>query len=235
MKIIDKQLNYGRHVVRAFLRRSLPFERVMDIGAGEGMDLSIASSVSPSAKLYAVEVFPQNVNKLKKQGVSVFPIDIEKESFPLDDGFVDVIIANQILEHTKEIFWIFHEVTRVLPVGGKLILGVPNLASLHNRILLLAGKQPSPIKSNSAHVRGFTKGDIVNFMESCFPGGYKLLNFGGSNFYPFPPLIAKPLANAFPSMAWGIFFLFEKQLPYSGEFVEFPRKVRLETNFFLGD
>lgn len=48
--------------------------------------------------------------------------------------------------------------------------------------------------------------DVLNFLPSCFPGGYQLKAFGGSNFYPFPPVIAaRPLARLFPTMAWGIF------------------------------
>jgi hypothetical protein len=143
-------------------------------------------------------------------------------------------MANQILEHTKELFWILDQASRVLKVGGHLLIGVPNLASLHNRILLALGRQPSPIKNNSAHVRGFTKGDIIDLLNS-FPQGYRLESFGGSNFYPFPSLIARPLARLLPSMAWGIFFSFKKVKPYHQEFLDYPRRMQLETNFYLGD
>jgi SAM-dependent methyltransferase len=142
--------------------------------------------------------------------LNVWTAVIENEILPLKDESINIIIANQILEHTKEIFWIFHEISRVLTVGGKLIIGVPNLASLHNRLLLMLGLQPTAIKINSAHIRGFTKKDFLNFLQSCFPGGYELKAFDGSNFYPFPPVIAKPLARLFPTMTWGIFFVFEK-------------------------
>ena len=152
-----------------------------------------------------------------------------------DTEFFDVVIANQILEHTKELFWIFHETTRVLRGGGKLIIGVPNLASLHNRILLMMGKQPTPIKSASAHIRGFTKPDLLYFVNSCWPCGYKLINWGGSNFYPFSPTLAKPLASVFPSMAWGLFLIFEKVGEYNDEFIQYPIIENLETNYFVGN
>jgi hypothetical protein len=112
---------------------------------------------------------------------------------------------------------------------------VPNLASLHNRLLLAAGRQPSPIKSASAHVRGFTKPDLIGFANECFPGGYELDQYGGSNFYPFPPLIAKPLSVLFPSLSWGIFLLLKKCSIYENEFIAFPRVNKLETNFYLGE
>jgi hypothetical protein len=83
-------------------------------------------------------------------------------------------------------------------------------------------------------VRGFTQQDLLNFLESCFPGVYLLKDFKGSNFYPFPPIIAKPLAKLLPNMAWGIFLLLEKKQIYNQEFLEYPVKERLETNFYLG-
>jgi len=231
---IDRSLNYGRHLIRQYLEMSMPFHSVLDLGAGLGADLNIASTLAPSTKRLAVEVHSAYASKLRALGMSVYEINIEKDALPFPDASIDVIIANQVLEHTKDIFWIFHEVTRVLRRGGKLIIGVPNLASLHNRILLAAGRHPTPIKMASAHVRGFTKRDLIAFISCCFPAGYSLRAFGGSNFYPFPPTLAKPLARIWPALAWGIFLLLEKQNDYCGEFLKFPIMESLETNYYLG-
>lgn len=232
--VIDRSLNYGRHHIKRFLLSAGQYRTVIDLGAGQGDDLMLARSINIQADIHAVEVYPDYAMRLVEKGIRVHSLNIEKDRLPFPDNAVDVVIANQILEHVKELFWIFHEITRVLPVGGKMILGVPNLAALHNRILLAFGRQPSPLKNNSAHIRGYTKRDLLKFLESCFPGGYKLKGFGGSNFYPFPPVIARPLARLFPNMAWGIFFMFEKQRAYKNEFLEFPVKERLETNFYVG-
>ena len=97
------------------------------------------------------------------------------------------------------------------------------------------GRQPSSVKTNSAHVRGFTKSDLLKFFESGFPGGYALAAFGGSNFYPFPPRIAGVLASLFPKLAVGIFLMLEKRGRYTRQFLDFPREQRLETNFYLGE
>jgi SAM-dependent methyltransferase len=153
------------------------------------------TSVLNLGNQYLTGVFPKNKNDKVSKG----PLELVwcedsrllqlNHSFPFDDGSFDIIIANQILEHTIELFWIFHEITRVLKKGGgKLIIGVPNLASLHNRFLLSIGRQPTSIKSASAHIRGFTKPDMVCFVNTCWPGGYKLVKWGGSNFYPFHQL-----------------------------------------------
>ncbi len=218
-----------------FLRSAAPFQKVMDIGAGHGDDLLIARSVRPEAQLIGVEPYTPYVKELEGKGITVKSLNIEKDRFPFGENELDVIMANQILEHTKEVFWILDQISRVLKIGGHLLIGVPNLAALHNRILLAMGRQPSPLKNNSAHLRGFTKGDMLRLLESGFPGGYKLRDFGGSNFYPFPPLLARPLAAALPTMAWGIFFRFEKVQAYEGSYLRYPAKEQLETNFYVGE
>lgn len=232
--MIDRTLNYGRHHVRDFLRAAAPYRAVLDIGAGSGHDLALAREENPEARLYAIEANRGLVERLAGQGIEVHELNIEQDRFPFPDGSMDVVISNQILEHTKELFWIFHEVSRVLHEGGSLIVGVPNLASLHNRLLLMLGRQPTSLQNASAHVRGFTRSDLLRTLDAVFPGGYAPRNFGGSNFYPLPPTLARPLAAAFPGMAWGIFLRLEKQRQYSREFLDFPVDAELETNFFVG-
>jgi len=162
-RFIDKNLNYGRHIIQIFAKNIGKFENVLDIGAGKGMDLELFKKVNPKANFYAVEVYEPYVEILKSKGFKVIKNNIERDKLPFNNEAIDVVIANQILEHCKEIFWIFHEVTRVLKIGGYFIIGVPNLASFHNRLLLLFGKQPTCIQNVSAHVRGYTKEDIINF------------------------------------------------------------------------
>jgi SAM-dependent methyltransferase len=232
--MIDRSLNYGRHHISRFLRQAGEAAAIVDLGAGKGADLAAARLVYPQAALYGVESWTPYVETLSAQGISVCQLNIEHAPLPFADQSVDIFIANQVLEHCKEIFWIFSEVSRVLKPGGCFIVGVPNLAALHNRILLACGRQPSPIKTASAHIRGFTRSDLEHFLTSCWPGGYKIEGFGGANFYPFPPLLARPLAALLPNLAWGIFLLLRKVKPYQGEFRKFPAAEQLETNFYTG-
>lgn len=233
--MIDRSLNYGRDVMSGFFRNIAPYDTVLDIGAGSGADLSAAIAACPSARAYALESFPANVQALKTKGIEVRGINVEREALPFENESLDVITTNQTLEHVKEIFWIMHEVSRTLKVNGHLAIGVPNLASLHNRLMLLLGKQPTCLQNHSAHVRGYTRHDMLRLFRLVFPGGYRLEGFGGSNFYPFPAWLAKPLAKLSPSNAWAIFFLFRKIRPYDRQFLEFPIQQALETNFYLGD
>jgi len=232
--MIDRSLNYGRPIVRRFLEAARPYHRVLDIGAGHGADLLTARAVQPDCALYAVEAWPPSVELLQRHGVEVVGLDLERDALPYEAATIDVVIANQILEHTKEVFWIWHEIARVLRLHGQLILGVPNLASAHNRLLLLFGRQPSVIKTASAHVRGFTRADLLHFLDQACPGVFALRDHAGANFYPLPPVLARPLARALPGLAWGLFLRLEKQREYRGEFLTFPARARLETNFYTG-
>jgi SAM-dependent methyltransferase len=231
---VDPTLNYGRPVVADLVRASGGARHILDIAAGSGGDLRAARAIFPAARLTAFDFLPASLEALRADGIEAHALNLERDPFPLPAGSVDVVIANQILEHTKDLFWILHQVCTVLTPGGHLVVGVPNLASLHNRLLLAAGSQPTPIRSASAHVRGFTRGDMIDLLESCFPGGLELRRYRGSNFYPFPPVLAKPLARLFPSLAWGNFFLFRKAKAYQDQFLRFPADQQLETNFFVG-
>lgn len=231
-RAVDQDELYGAPIIREFLEAASPFATALDVGAGTGRDLEIALSVQPRASLFAAESRPPAA--LEHVAEKIFPLDVEHDTLPFSDESVDVIIANQILEHTKELFWIVHEMTRVLRVGGHLILGVPNVASLHNRLLLLAGRHPTQHKLYSAHVRIFSRQDTENFFQICWPDGYEVVKFSGSQFYPFPRLPSRILARRFPESAVCIFWLMKKSGHYSGQFLDHPTRANLETNFFLG-
>lgn len=231
---VDKSLNYGRRRVADHAAAVAPFTSVLDLGAGDGTDLAAARRASPDARQLGVEFDPAKQEALRALGVETMAVDLESEPLPLDDASIDLVISNQTLEHVKEVFWIFHELSRVLRVGGHLILGVPNLAAMHNRVLLAMGRQPSSIKTASAHVRGFTLPDLRDFFGRGFPGGLEIVDVQGSNFYPFPPSLAVPLSDRLPSLSWSLFLLVRKTRPYDREFLDYPVDAALETPFYIG-
>jgi SAM-dependent methyltransferase len=232
--MIDRALSYGRENIAAYLAACAPVGRVLDIGAGTGEDLLTVRDRSPNAELFAVELYEPSRRKLEDHGATVWPLDFEREPLPAESESFDVVMANQVLEHVKEVFWILHEMTRTLRVGGRLLLGVPNLASLHNRLLLLFGRQPTPINNASAHIRGFTRHDVVRLLSTCFPGGYQLEQCTGANFYPFPPVVARPFSRLLPNMAWGMFLRLRKIRRYDDGFIRFLHGSALQTSFFDG-
>ncbi|WP_052050784.1 class I SAM-dependent methyltransferase [Leptolyngbya sp. KIOST-1] len=230
---VDHGETYGRHVLQSVVR-SLSVSACVDIGCGHGDDLRTVLAQHPAAQCFGVDYGDWNTPSLEAAGISPVSVNIEAEPLPLASESVDLVIANQVLEHTKEIYWINHEIFRVLKVGGCLYLGVPNVLSLHNRLLGLVGVHPTCNKMISAHVRPFSKADTLLFYRAAAPELTQLTGFYGSQFYPFPKRLARPLANLFPTCAFSIFFLLKKVRPYGDEFVNYLSQVHLETNFFRG-
>jgi hypothetical protein len=101
--------------------------------------------------------------------------------------------------------------------------------------LLSLGKQPTQHKVCSAHVRPFSKNDTLAFLNACFPGGYELAAFRGSQFYPLPGKVSRLFADMLPTFAFSIFFMIRKVKEYNGEFAAYPGQARLETNFWTGE
>jgi SAM-dependent methyltransferase len=235
-RFVDHLETYAPHVVEDMVSQLHDLNVVVDLGAGAGRDLNIVRRLHPQATLIAVEGGTEYAKNLAGKADRICVANIERDRLPLADDQADLIIANQVLEHTKEIFWIFHEVSRSLKVGGHFLFGVPNICSFHNRVLLLLGRQPTQHKLCSAHVRPFSKRDTLAFLNACFPGGYELVKFRGSQFYPPPPgRLVRILADAFPTLAFSIFFLIRKTKPYRSEFATYPARAQLETNFWTGE
>lgn len=222
--------NYGRDIVKKMLGNS--FKSVLDIGAGEGRDLLGARSVNRAAKLYAIENWQPNISFLRSKKICVYQGDVERMVLPFEDDSIDIVVINQVLEHTKDIFWILHEATRVLKPEGRIIIGVPNLAALHNRLMLLLGLTPECAALNSAHLRIFTFKDLDRFIKIF--KGYSLSSKAGKGFYPFPTKIANVLCKIFPGLSWGLFVCYKKSDKYTDEFLAAASMLH-GTNFYTGD
>lgn len=122
---------YAPHIIEDMVSHLTDLNVVVDLGAGSGRDLSIVRRIQPNARLIAIEGGIEYAKALQGKADEVAVANIERDRLPMEDNQVDLIIANQILEHTKEIFWIFHEVTRALKQGGHFLFGVPNICSFH--------------------------------------------------------------------------------------------------------
>jgi SAM-dependent methyltransferase len=231
-------LSYGRPILAGWAAehlRGLPagvVPKILDLGCGQGDDLAtFAAAVDRKCELYGLEGYGPYREICAAKGIETFPINVERDRLPFADQSLDVVSMNQVLEHTKDIFFIFSEVSRTLKPGGLFLLGVPNLAAWHDRLLLLIGRQPSGMKVLGPHVRGFTRQGLRKFAE-C-DGFFALEGFRGSAFYPFPAGVSKVLARLFPGLATAIFFRL-RRTGKPGLFIEVLRARRFETDYYQG-
>jgi SAM-dependent methyltransferase len=111
------------------------------------------------------------------------PVDFEAAAFPAPDGWFDLVVWNRELVTVKNALPLLAEARRILRPGGVLVLAVPNLAALHNRLLLLAGRQPSTLHvSEGDHVRGFTAQALTRALSADL--GFQLADMTGVGLAP---------------------------------------------------
>ncbi|MCX5723565.1 MAG: class I SAM-dependent methyltransferase [Nitrospirae bacterium] len=182
---------------------------LLDVGCGDGSrTLLYAQKVGVVADhVLGIEQDVQYVEQAQER-FPVARVDLEREPFPFADHAVDVIVCNQVLEHLKNIFLPLREMARVVTVGGHLLIGIPNLAAIQNRLLLLVGRQPMCNVIVGPHVRCFTTNDFAEFLQRN--KDFELVAVTGATLYPFPYPMVKYGAAYFPALSSYAFYLLKK-------------------------
>lgn len=182
---------------------------LLDVGCGDGIKtLLYAQKVGvASDRVYGIEQDSTYLEQAQAR-FPVAPVDLEREPFPFADQTVDVIVCNQVLEHLKNIFLPLREMARILTVGGHLLIGIPNVAAMQNRLLLLVGRQPMCNVIVGPHVRCFTTKDFAAFLQRN--EDFELVAVTGATLYPFPYPIVKYGAAYFPALSSYALYLLKK-------------------------
>jgi SAM-dependent methyltransferase len=167
-------------------------ETLLDVGCWDGEFTMQIGRHLGARRVLGVEVYEGPASAAERRGLEVARLDLENHRFPWPDGSVDAVVCNQVLEHLKNIWLPMNEIHRVLRPGGHAILSVPNLASLHNRVLMALGRQPTSIRVFGPHVRGYTFREFSELVER--DGAYRIEDRRGVGFYPIPSPWGRPLS-----------------------------------------
>lgn len=225
LRFVDIEEQYGSHIIDSMLSSIHQADSVLDLGAGYGRDLDITQNVFPNIERHAVEFDQNDCKTLSEKGIKSYQVDLENTPLPFENESFDIVIANQVLEHLKDIFFTLHETARVLKTGGHFLIGVPNVTAFHNRLLMLLGRHPTQVKSYSAHVRAFSYHDTKKMLETAGGGAFSISSFGGAQFYPLPKKAARMASALFPQMSVTIFFLLKKEQEYTDSFFRYGRSL----------
>ena len=110
------------------LGRAEPGSVVLDLGCGAGTDLLIAAQMTgPSGRVIGVDMTAAMLEQARASaeemglgGVALHESLIE--SLPLEDGSVDLVISNGVIDLVPDKEAVFDEIDRVLRPGGRLQL-----------------------------------------------------------------------------------------------------------------
>jgi len=106
-----------------------PGERVVDVGAGAGIDSLIAATmVGPTGQVVGVDMTPEMLGKARRNAVAAGLSNVEfregyGEALPVPDGWADVVISNGVLNLMPDKSAGLQEIARVLKPGGRLQIG----------------------------------------------------------------------------------------------------------------
>ncbi len=106
-----------------------PGERVVDVGAGAGIDSLIAATmVGPTGQVVGVDMTTEMLGKARRNAVAAGLSNVEfregyGEALPVPDGWADVVISNGVLNLFPDKSAGLREMARVLKPGGRLQIG----------------------------------------------------------------------------------------------------------------
>ena len=101
---------------------------VLDLGCGAGTDLLIAAQMTgPTGRAIGVDMTPAMLGRAAASAREMGLANVELhesliEAVPLDDGSVDVVISNGVIDLVPDKERVFDEIDRVLRPGGRLQL-----------------------------------------------------------------------------------------------------------------
>jgi arsenite methyltransferase len=105
-----------------------PGSVVVDLGCGAGTDLFIAAQMTgPTGRVIGVDMTVTMLERARQSATEMGLRNVELhesliEALPLDDGSVDVVISNGVIDLVPDKDAVFDEIDRVLRPGGRLQL-----------------------------------------------------------------------------------------------------------------
>jgi arsenite methyltransferase len=121
-----------------------PGETVLDLGSGPGLDAFLAAQrVGTTGHVIGVDMTPEMLERARANAAKMGVEQVEfregrLESLPVEDGTVDAVTSNCVINLVPDKEVVFREIARVLKPGGRLVISD----------ILLDGRLPEAIEQD---------------------------------------------------------------------------------------
>jgi len=123
---------------------------VVEVGCGTG--LLAATLAEEGRQVVATDLRPEGLLRLRKAGVSAWPVQSSATALPVSEGTADVVLALDVFEHVDDVQAIA-ETARILKSGGTAVITVPAMPSLW-----------SSRDEDAGHLRRYTRRMLVDLI-----------------------------------------------------------------------
>ena len=176
-------LGCGNPVALASLR---PGETVLDLGSGGGIDCFLAArKVGPEGRVIGVDMTAEMIHlareNAQKSGLKNVEFRLgEIENLPLEDGSVDAVISNCVINLSTDKERVFREIYRVLKPGGRMMVSD----------IVLDGELPAKVKDSVAAYTGCIGGALKrdDYLAAIVKAGFTAGGDRGRGPRPGRPL-----------------------------------------------
>ncbi len=192
------------------LLRDGPYPTFCDLGCDDGKWTLELARFCGSKQVFGVEMVPERARLAQSKGVRATISDLN-DAFPFEDDSFDLVHANQVIEHVKDVDHFISETIRVLRVGGIAVISTENGSSWHNIFAAVMGWQTFSSTSVSVRARSIgnplalhrnappprvldTHRTIFNYrglIEIVRVHGLSVVETRGSGYYPLPARVGR--------------------------------------------
>ena len=179
----------GRHRVITGLAQG--FDRILDVGCGSSRILaSIPAMTGLDVQLHKLRYARRLGNQLVHG--SIFDL-------PFADASFDCLICSEVIEHIPAEEKAFDELSRVLKIGGRLILGTPDYDRWQWRALEWVYARVSPGGYADEHITHYSKTNLSTYLQGK---GFEIesIQYVGGSEMIFSLKKLPPMASSVPAM-----------------------------------
>jgi arsenite methyltransferase len=158
-----------------------PGETVLDLGSGGGIDVFLAAkSVGPEGHVIGVDMTPAMLERARTNARKGGYTNVEfregrLERMPVEDGTIDAVTSNCVINLVPDKAVVFREIARVLKPGGRMVISDIVLdgrlpAAIENDVLAyvgcIAGAAPRELYFGQLQAAGLGEVEVLKDVDS---------------------------------------------------------------------